>query len=216
MILATRNACTGADSNVSVAGSPMGGPNVIPHRCTLARVVLSFQLTISILSLGFSMTSFSGCVLPVGPRFEDPPPQENVPPFITSSDPPQGEDVPAVNRTATFSVGFTDLNADTVYVRWVTEYPPFSASSHLLQDLPPVASVNGQPTEATKSQDVNCFNAALALNTTSHKVTVFVSDQPFWNLTEKDVPTDPQQFLTHNKANSVMAQAIWTLDLTCP
>lgn len=216
MILAARNGCTGADSNVSVAGSPMAAPNVIPRRCTLARAVLSFQLSISILSLGFLMTSLSGCVLPVGPRFEDPPSTENVPPFITSAIPTQGENVTAVGGTYMFSVSFTDLNADTVYVRWVTEYPPFSTSSHQLGDVPPVVSVNGQPTEATKTQDINCLNAALALNSTTHPITVFISDQPFWNVGEEGAPTDPQQILTRNKADSVMAQTHWSLNLPCP
>ena len=105
----------------------MGEANVIPRRCTLARVVLSFQLTISILSLGLFMTSFSGCVLPVGPRFEDPPATENVPPFIRSTMPLQGSVVTAVNRTQMFSVTFRDLNADALHVRWLGEYPPFSA-----------------------------------------------------------------------------------------
>jgi hypothetical protein len=214
MILATRNGCSGADSNVLVAGLPMGTPNVIPRRCTLARVVLSFQLTFSILSLGFLMTSFSGCVLPVGPRFEDPPTTENVPPFINSTDPPQGMVVPAVNKSANFRVTFTDLNdGDALVARWVAEYPPFTSASHLLQDVPaPIPA----PPGLSEMQSVGCALNALALNTNLHSITVFISDQPFWIQGDPDAPTDPFKLLTQNKANSVMAQANWVLSVQCP
>lgn len=214
MILATRNGCSGADSNVSVAGFPMGAANVIPRRCTLARVVLSFQLTISILSLGFFMTSLSGCVLPVGPRFEDPPTTENVPPFINSTDPPQGMIVPAVNKAGTFRVTFTDLNAgDALIARWVVEYPPFTSASHLLQDVPaPIPA----PPELSQSQVVGCALNALALNTNLHNITVFISDQPFWNQGDPDAPTELSDLLTQNKAKSAMAQANWILNVQCP
>ena len=213
MILATRNNCTGADSNVSVDGPPMGAANVITRRCTLARVVLILQLTISILSLGFFMTSSTGCVLPVGPRFEDPPTTENVPPFINSTDPPQGSIVAAVNKTGTFRVTFTDLNSgDALITRWVADYPPFTSSSHLLMDIPaPIPA----PPESGQMESVSCINA-LALNTNQHSITVFVSDQPFWNLADPGAPTDPLQQLTQNKANSVMAQASWVLNVQCP
>ncbi len=214
MILATRNACTGADSNVSIAGSPMGTANVIPRRCTLARVVLSSQLTISILSLGFSMTSLSGCVLPVGPRFEDPPTTENIPPFITSSMPTAGMIVTAVNKSYTFSINFNDLNGDPLYVRWVADYPQTTSSGHILADMPFGSPANGQP-YFPSSEDVSCLKA-LALNTAQHNITVFVSDQPFWSLTEKGAPTDPLILLTQNKTNSVMAQANWVLNVQCP
>jgi hypothetical protein len=214
MILAARNGCTGADSNVSVAGSPMGAANVIPRRCSLARAVLIFRLTISILSLGFLMTSFSGCVLPVGPRFEDPPATENVPPYITSTNPLQGQILAVVGKQQVLGVTFTDLNADGLYLRWLTEYPPFSTNTHLLQDDTVGAPANHQPTATSKMVEVSCFNA-LAL-TNQHTITVLISDQPFWDLTDPDAPTEPSALLTQNKANSVMAQASWVLNLPCP
>jgi hypothetical protein len=217
MIPATRNRCITADSNVLVAGSPMGDANVIPRRCTLARLVLSFPLTISILSLGLFMTSFSGCVLPVGPRFEDPPATENVPPYIKTTMPVQGSIVTAVNRAQTFSVTFTDLNADALQVRWLGEYPPFNlANTRLMQtdkDVP--APLNGQPVDTSQPITVSCGISSLAL-TNQHAITVLISDQPFWKATDPDAPTDPEQFLTQNRAKSVMAQASWVLNLPCP
>jgi len=147
----------------------MGEANVIPRRCTLARLMLSFRLSISILSLGLIMTSFSGCVLPIGPRFEDPPTTENLPPFIKSTTPPQGSIVTAVNRTQMFSVTFTDANADALHVRWLGEYPPFSvANTHTLQsDKDIAAPVNGQPVDNSQPINVSCTVTPLAL--TSHR-----------------------------------------------
>jgi len=196
----------------------MGEANVIPRRCTLARLMLSFRLSISILSLGLIMTSFSCCVLPIGPRFEDPPTTENLPPFIKSTTPPQGSIVTAVNRTQMFSVTFTDANADALHVRWLGEYPPFSvANTHTLQsDKDIAAPVNGQPVDNSQPINVSCTVTPLAL-TSQHAITVLISDQPFWNLAEDpDAPTDPEQLLTQNKAGSVMAQASWVLNLPCP
>ncbi len=215
MILAARNGCTGADSNVSVAGPPMGSPNVISRHCTVARLVLHLHLTISILSLGLFMTSLSGCALPVGPRFEDPPAVENVPPFIKSSMPLQGSTVAAINNAQIFSITFTDLNADALHVRWVVEYPPYKTGgvSHLLVDKDFARPVNGQAVDTGDMQSVACFNG-LAL-TDSHAITVFVSDQPLWTPATPGAPTDPGMVLTQNIAGSVMAQANWTLNLPC-
>jgi hypothetical protein len=164
------------------------------------------------------MTSFSGCVLPVGPRFEDPPATENVPPFIKSTMPLQGSIVTAVNRTQMFSVTFTDLNADALHVRWLGEYPPFSvANTHTLQsDKDIAAPVNHQPVDNLQPINVSCTLTPLAL-TSQHEITVLISDQPFWNPAEDpDAPTDPEQLLTQNKTGSVMAQASWVLNLPCP
>ena len=193
----------------------MGEPNVIPRRCTLARLVLSSHLTISILRLGLFMTSFSACVLPVGPRFEDPPATENVPPFIRSTMPLQGSAVTAVNGAAPLSVTFTDLNpSDQLHVRWVVEYPPFkSGLSHLLQDADIAAPVNGQVVDHTDMKTVGCLNG-LAL-ADQHAITVFISDQQLWNAGDEGAPSDPELVLTQNRAKSVMAQANWTLSLPC-
>jgi len=188
----------------------MGEANVIPRRCTLARLVLSSRLSISILSLGLFMTSFSGCFLPVGPRFEDPPATENLPPFIKSPTPPPGQ-ITAVNRTQMFTVLYTDPNADPLYIRWLGD-----ANTHLLQDDRYVpAPLNDQTDYPEQPITVDCALSSLAL-TNQHTITVLISDQPFWNPADPKAPTDPNLFLTHNKANSVMAQANWVLNLPCP
>ncbi len=161
------------------------------------------------------MTLCAGCVLPVGPRFEDPAPVENVPPFIKSTMPVQGSTVTGTS-SAQFSVTFTDLNADALHVRWVGEYPPYTSSSHVLQsdqDYP--VPLNRQPVDTLNMITVSCVLNPLAL-TNQHAIAVFISDQPFWtDPSDPDAPTDPEQFLTQNTAKSVTAEANWLLNLPC-
>jgi hypothetical protein len=131
--------------------------------------------------------------------------------------PVQGSAVAAVNGGITFSVTFTDLNADLLHERWIVEYPMYKPGiSHLLQsDREWARPANGQPVDITDNMvNVSCLNG-LAL-TDQHDVTVFISDQPFWNAADPDAPTDsPELMLTQNSANSVMAQANWHLNLPC-
>jgi hypothetical protein len=111
-----------------------------------------------------------------------------------------------------FSVSYTDPNADLLHVRWLGD-----ANTHLLQDdkdVPP--PVNGQTGDYPDQPiTVSCGLSSLAL-TNQHTITVLISDQPFWDPADPDAPTDPNAFLTHNKVNSVMAQANWVLNLPCP
>ncbi len=201
----------------------MGEANVIPRRCALARAVLSFQLTISILSLGLFMTSFSGCVLPVGPRFEDPPATENYVPVIISSMPLAGSTVTAVgathspsqppSRIPTWATPFTRAG-------WVVEYPPFkSGSSHLLQaeDSPPASSASGQPWDANPSITTSCVDP-YPIGQPRHTITLFISDRPYWEPGADHAPTDRETLLTTNieGTGSRIAQANWTLNLLCP
>ena len=77
------------------------------------------------------MTSLSACVIPVGPRFEDPPGQENFAPEIENADPLQGGVVTVPSNTAKkITITVTDPNAfDDLYIRWIAEYPPYTINS---------------------------------------------------------------------------------------
>jgi hypothetical protein len=210
---APRNDCTGDDSNVSVGGWPMGGANVIPRRCTLARVVLDLKSTISTLSLSLFMTSFAACVLPVGPRFEDPPAVENFAPTIVTSLPLQGSTVTAVGATQMFSVTATDPNVgDTLHARWLGEYPPYGDSSFIIGEMP-FSSLGGQPWDATPTIVTSCVDAYA--RKPQHTITVLVSDLPFWDPGAPGAPTDRETLLTTNIERTQMAEANWVLNLTC-
>jgi hypothetical protein len=193
----------------------MGEANVIPRRCTLARLVLSSRLTISILSLGLLMTSFSGCVLPVGPRFEDPPAIDNLPPFFRSTTPLQGSTVTAAGATYTFNATVSDPNvADTLYARWLGEYPTYSPSSFKLKDQV-FSSTSGQPWDATPSLTTSCVDPYVP-GQPRHTITLLVSDRAFWDPGVDNAPTDRETLLTSNPETAQTAQASWVLILTCP
>jgi hypothetical protein len=194
----------------------MGQANVIPRRCTLARLVLSSRLTISILSLGLFMTSFSGCVLPVGPRFDDPPAIDNFPPFFRSTMPPQGSTVTAVSATSTFNATVSDPNvADTLYARWLGEYPTYSPSSFIIKDQPPFSSASGQLWDANPILTTSCVDPYVP-GQPRHTITLLVSDRPFWDPGAEKAPTDRETLLTTNPEGTQIAQATWVLNLQCP
>jgi hypothetical protein len=82
-------------------------------------------------------SSLEGCVLPIGPDFQDPEPAipiPELPPYFGDTRPPLETvvDLNALNASGagSFDVAISDPNAgDTVWVRWVANYPPFSSES---------------------------------------------------------------------------------------
>jgi hypothetical protein len=163
------------------------------------------------------MTSLSGCVLPVGPRFEDPPAVENFAPVIEGAQPAQGSVVTAVGSgggpiSQTFTIMFFDPNAgDDLYVRWIGEYPPYSATSHVIHDAMVPHPLNGQHSSLPFS--VTCFD--LLARTAQHAITVLVSDRRFWDPSNPAAPTDLEAVLIQNTENTQVAQANWLLNLPC-
>ena len=102
------------------------------HPSQVVRILLSRPLLTMVAALIFVATN--GCVLPVGPDFQDPqgklPPQPFKPTF-TSVDPPfwtvVGLDTAAKRY---FTVGIEDINpTDKISVRWVFNYPPYVQGS---------------------------------------------------------------------------------------
>ena len=166
------------------------------------------------------MTSLSGCILPVGPRFEDPPTVENFPPVIEGAQPAQGSVVTAVGSgtgtiSQTFTIMFFDPNpGDDLYVRWIGEYPPYSATSHVLTgDVKVPHSLNGESLHSSAPFNVTCF--ALLARTAQHAITVLVSDRPFWDPSDPNAPADLESVLVQNTKNTLVAQANWLLNLPC-
>jgi hypothetical protein len=156
------------------------------------------------------MTSF-GCVLPLAPAFEDPPEQQNYPPSVVSTEPPQG-----IVQAGTLSVTVTDPNvSDDLYIRWIGEFPPYTQNSHLLKDDTKVQhSADGsQLLEMRSLENLNCLS--LASQTALHPVTALVTDRPF---------PDPAQFpnlsredlLTKLDDHGAKAEAHWTVNVSCP
>jgi hypothetical protein len=159
------------------------------------------------------MTSFSGCVVPVGPRFEDPPAIENFPPTVVSSLPQQGMTVTVVNPTQSIDVSATDPNiGDSLYQRWLAEYPPYNPNStFILKDAPFLTRAPGQYSASltTSCQDPYPRGAL------PHTITLLVSDRKFWDPGDPLAPTNRLDLLTTNVEGTQMAEASWVLNLTC-
>lgn len=145
-----------------------------PHSHGRGRVRLLLRLAFAVLA-PFFLSSSLGCVVPVAPSFEDPPASPNFPPVISDSDPHLGSIVP---HGLALNVTVTDANVrDTLYVRWVSDYPLATADSRVLTDVKTVApSPDGKQHFTVLSYQTDC--AALAPGLTTHRIEVIVSDRP--------------------------------------
>jgi hypothetical protein len=99
----------------------------LPEFWRLSRLVRSL-LSWTFLSI-FSL--LPACVLPIGPDFQDPPPVPNYPPYFAQVGPNTplfGSTVAISDSGTTFEVIVADPNpGDTLSVRWVSDYPIYTA-----------------------------------------------------------------------------------------
>lgn len=125
-----------------------------------------------------------GCVLPIAPEFES---ERNVPPFVKTADPPVGTTV--TDRNKSFSVTVEDPNrADTLYVVWLIDYPPYSPNLTRIGQRNEVPS-NGpdEPNERVLNFQPSCELIAPSL--TQHRLMLAVSDRPFEPTVTPGAPT---------------------------
>jgi len=149
-----------------------------------------------------------GCVIPVGPQFQDPLAAQNYQPRITYTDPVEGTPTGSMN----FTITVTDPNVgDSLYVRWIFDYPPFHESTRRLPDNRLGPPAGGTPTPRTlPTMTVSC--SQLAPNSAEdslgrHQVMVVVADRPF-----ADDDETPDQVT----APGLTDTAYWTLNHSCP
>jgi hypothetical protein len=149
----------------------------------------------------------SGCVLPVGPEFQDPPATQNFAPIILDSVPALGARVTSPD----FTVTVQDPNVgDDLFVRFVADYPPLSGNTRFLLDQMIPHTANGTLLATDVSVTVGC-NAVAPLP--SHQVTVIVADRDFLlNGTSSTQPADPARLPMEARRTF----GSWTLDLECP
>ena len=177
---------TAADTNVR----PAWRGNATTARRTggslLACLLLYFRKHLTkldrkplLLLLAASLTP--ACIIPVGPEFQDPPGVANSPPYAISPDPPAG--TVTANPTVVFSVTPVDADVlDPLYVKWITEYPPFSADTHGVPQQMIPAPGGGSAIRPTQSFQPGC--SSIASTRTMHQIQVGISDRPF--LTDED------------------------------
>jgi hypothetical protein len=203
----SRQVSTDPDSDVRAAAAQPGRkPHGVRLRA-LARSLLSLKIVpVVLLSL---VSSMSACVVPVAPKFQDPPGEPNIAPYIVSASPDFGTFVPVL--TQDFQVTVTDQNVgDTLYYQWVIDYPPFNTGTTRplsVQQIKP--TLDGTQLLATRSQGITCgLNPAPTLAV--HQLEFIVADQPF-------DPAMPR-VLDAVKPNSggLVARASWTFQISCP
>jgi hypothetical protein len=184
-----------------------GGQQATPGGSfTVARTVLRFAAVFFTLAPGLTMTSF-GCVLPLAPSYDDPPAERNYAPTLTTFAPPQGFVSPGA-----LSVTVSDPNVgDDLVVRWILEYPPYTAGrTRVLRDDPFTHSADGKELQQpSKTPDLGCLYLAQGIS--SHPITALVADRPF--LDSPDLTVEEQLTALPNTALTV--EAHWVLNVTC-
>jgi hypothetical protein len=124
-----------------------------------------------------------GCIVPLGPEFENPPAAPNYYPYFSNIDPtPQTvRNLPPVDALE-FHVDVGDQNPeDTLYVRWVSDYPPYTQGvSKILIDGDDGVGKPIPPSRTEIRPPIN-FNTRCQefVPGMEHTLAVIVSDRPF-------------------------------------
>ena len=147
------------------------------------------------------------CVVPVAPQFEDP--AGNSPPYLVSSSPTAGAELPA--SPYTIEATFGDPNVQDILTgRWLIDYPPYDQYlSRLAQEvsLPTTGAVKREPIRFAAS----CANIASGSGLPSHRVTLSVADRAF--LSAQQAPDLPLDSVTDT---GFAVRTTWIVDLACP
>ena len=200
-----------ADTNVRPVWR---GPATTARRAggsLLARLLLYFRkhlykLDRKPLLLLFAASLTPACIIPVGPDFQDPVGVANAPPYVVSADPVEGWH--SVNPMAEFIVTPGDVNVgDPLFVKWVTDYPPFSDETHTFPPDTISAPADGSEKRPPQSFTPEC--GQLGKKSSTHTISVGISDRMFVS------PEDPRDlFAAQDKA--IVRVVNWTLERSCP
>jgi hypothetical protein len=199
---------TAADTNVRFARRPPAATARGAACLLVARLLLYFlegvlNLDRKLLLL-LAVSSLSACIIPVGPEFQDPLGVPNSPPYLVSAMPVEGTH--NVNPMVEFNVTVGDLNVEPLFVKWVTEYPPFSGDSNTAQTQTIDAPEDGSPNRKLAPFRPECSSLAITLST--HKISVGISDKPFVS------PEDPSNLFAAGP-NAYPRVLNWVLERSC-
>jgi hypothetical protein len=156
-------------------------------------------------------TLASGCVIPVGPQFDDP--EANYPPYVSSSSPTVGEIFTPgpTDDGRSITVTLSDQNLhDELFIRFLVDYPGTDTStSHLV--LPIQIPPTGMPERLPVHVQPSCQMLRLAMG--PHRFIMSVSDRPFLDaLLGQDV--DPEAPFDSVPDDAKRIRVGWTLN--CP
>lgn len=155
------------------------------------------------------LSGMSGCVVPIGPEFQDPRQKEPVPGLPPSFDQPnppfeQASNLDKAMRTR-FEVDVLEPNNDQVYVRFVLNYPPFVANS-----------TNLYPTQTSPpyhfSIDLNCDDVE-KFKAADRNLVIIAADKPF--APDPESLADGPNRYTY-QADGKMAQTVAGWRIICP
>ena len=150
----------------------------------------------------------ASCVLPVGPKFEDPP--GNTPPYLANSNPPEGAVLTGDSLLIEALVGDTDQD-DILMGRWLIDYPPFDPSlSRLAQEFRLPST--GRAERGVVRFAPSCVDHLIATGLASHRVTLSIADRPF--LPQEVSPPNLQ--LDSAPPEGFVLRATWVFELDCP
>ncbi len=156
-----------------------------------------------------------GCVLPIGPDFQDAEPL--LPPYLVRATPSVGESVTRVeDKDPTFVVTVADPNVnENLYLRVVFNYPPFRQNLSRSRQ-PVILAPSPRRTEARDSYTFrpNCQNDALPAGVRQHRMLFIVSDRQFLSETDPASLTDQDVFTAVPK-DARVATAQWILEMEC-
>jgi hypothetical protein len=201
------------DSNVRLAPTRAGRGGIVAPFRALARSLLSWRLfRLVVLTAASSM---SACIIPVGPDFQDPPPQPGSPPSISATAQYPFGSINTFQPPATgqlppqFSANVTESDVGVpVYYRWIFDFPPWSSSTQKGNDLPISAHVDGTPINQTVYQPIDCSSIGLTSRPSNgeHRLELAVSESSFEGIPNLDTPMDGTQPAIQN----------WIIVISCP
>jgi hypothetical protein len=176
-----------------------------PRRARVARMLLRISSrTLSRCAL----LLMSACVLPIGPDFQDPLSSPNYAPYFVDTLPIAGSIVTATDTVPQFRVTVQDPNVgDDLEVRWIADYPPFTANTRVIKTTPVPHAAVPQPQDETATP--NCTIDSLA-KIPSHQLYVVVADRPFLDPVAGK-PVDVEALPLDGRKDS----RSWTLNLDC-
>ena len=156
------------------------------------------------------LVAISGCVVPVGPEWTDPP--SNTPPTISSADPAVGSlleldaDGGAPPEVV---VELADQNTqDKLYARWIIDYPPYQVGISrvvLTADLPG----GNQIRRGLIRYRPNCSDDRISHDFANHRLLLAVSDGPF---AIDDISQPPFEKV---KSGKFLVEGSWEFVLGC-
>ena len=165
----------------------------------------------------------SGCVVPLAPDFQDPPSVPNYPPYFFNSDPPAAK---VMSPPQVFTVTVVDPNPqDVLYVRWLSDYPPYTQFvTALVQSNDGMSGMSQDPQlggvkllydtgGAPGSPKKTPCNDFVTHGPANHTLALVVSDRPF--LPPDQAPNPDYRYNAIAAGNSDVAiMEVWTV--SCP